>query len=176
MNYIYHKVPENMVGNKLYPLNRLKDVFPDLYNEQVKKYEGRIHVMDYKIPPLNCLWNDVLHFVAVDPKETKKNLEEARGKSISKLHFYKIDPNLLDPDNTVVYKFDNIGPGKEKRKEDFVPYNPKEISNLSVFPEVTKNYYKQAFNKGKRPLIYIGIPHILYKGTLDVSEVSIIDV
>lgn len=49
--FVYHRVPENLRGTVLYPLNMLKDVFPDIYTETVRKYEGREHVLETRIPP-----------------------------------------------------------------------------------------------------------------------------
>ncbi|MBK8551651.1 MAG: hypothetical protein IPL53_11555 [Ignavibacteria bacterium] len=69
MNYLYHRVPKNLRGNVLYPLNTLKEIHPDLYEQQASKYAGREHITCQIIPILNCLWNDVLHFSAVNPEE-----------------------------------------------------------------------------------------------------------
>ena len=57
MVYLYHRVPENLIGETLYPLNELKTLYPDVYAEHVKKYEGREEKMDrrrgcYRI----CVW------------------------------------------------------------------------------------------------------------------------
>ena len=71
MIYLYHSVPKNLEGSILYPLNTLKGKHPDIYEQQVSKYVGREHIKEQRIPILDCLWNDVLHFSAVNPKEVK---------------------------------------------------------------------------------------------------------
>ena len=38
MEFLYHRVPVNMEGSILYPLNQLKNLHPDIYVEHVKKY------------------------------------------------------------------------------------------------------------------------------------------
>ena len=65
MNYLYHKVPEDIKGNFLMPLNSLKKKYPSIYNKKVKKYEGRETLFNLKFPILNCLWNDqiILHHI-----------------------------------------------------------------------------------------------------------------
>ncbi len=68
MIYLYHSVPKNLQGNILYPLNTLKEKHPEIYEQQVSKYVGREHMTQQRIPILDCLWNDVLHFSAVNPK------------------------------------------------------------------------------------------------------------
>ena len=77
MNYVYHMIPPLMRGNVLYPLNQLKEVYPELYKEQVEKYNGREWVRKGQILPLNCMWGDVLHLSAVHPAEIQKALLEA---------------------------------------------------------------------------------------------------
>ena len=57
---IYHVKRPDFSGTRLYPLNRLKDRLPGIYESAVKKYEGREWLMNVAIPTLGCLWNDVL--------------------------------------------------------------------------------------------------------------------
>jgi hypothetical protein len=53
--FIYHLVPRQMHGHGLYPLNRLREVAPDLAQTAFEKYAGRESVLERRIPPLNCL-------------------------------------------------------------------------------------------------------------------------
>src|SRR5213083_2344669 len=62
MASLFHFVPQRMVGTVLYPLNTLKKREPEAWRREVAKYEGRERVLEKPIPPLGCLWNDVLHF------------------------------------------------------------------------------------------------------------------
>jgi len=163
-----------MRGNIIYPLNELKNVYPDIYSERVKKYEGREHVMQEKIPVLNCLWNDVLHLSAVDPREIKEELNRA-GKEFNIKGFYKIDPNSLDPKNTIVYLYTSPIPNHALVKEDFVPYTPNIVEKISTLPEETKKYYAEVISQGNRPFLWHGVPHVLYKGTIDVSNLEILE-
>ncbi|MBI2087070.1 MAG: hypothetical protein HYT69_02770 [Candidatus Zambryskibacteria bacterium] len=68
MEYLYHQIPKNMFGTLLYPLNVLKETHPEIYAEHAKKYVGREQLLTATVPPLNCLWNDVLHFTAIAPR------------------------------------------------------------------------------------------------------------
>ncbi len=171
MSYIYHGVPKNLTGNILYPLNVIKEKFPELYVEKAKKYVGREHVMEQKIPILNCLWNDVLHFSSVNPKALKEALVESGLKDFP-MSFYQIDPTLLDSANTVVYLYTS----KQKTDNDFIPYDPNEVEKFSKVPQATKDYYKEIISSGGNPLMYHLIPHILHKGPLDISNMPIITV
>lgn len=165
-----------MQGNTLYPLNMLKNKHPDVYQEQMIKYIGREQVTRQKIPAFNCLWNDVLHFSAVDPREIKQALVEA-GRSLDfTMRYYQIDPNLLESTKTIVYLYHHVDSKNQKPGKDFVPYNPKRVAQYSSIPEETKQYYKETVDSGDQPLLYHKIPHILYKGTLNTTNLPIISV
>ena len=65
MEYVYHMVPEELKGEYLIPLNELKRAYPNLYDEYIQKYKDhtqREQLLTRKIPKLECLWNDVVHF------------------------------------------------------------------------------------------------------------------
>ncbi len=175
MNYLYHWVPKNMQGDTLYPLNLLKEEYPELYTDYAKNYEGREKVMEQFIPTLNCLWNDVLHLSAVHPQVVKDALTEAGMQGDLKIACYEIDPHLLDQEKTTVY-FDTAS-GADKMKEDnFVPFNPNETEKYSSLPQETKDYYKEIYSKGGRPLVFHKVVHILYKGTINIKGLSVIEV
>ena len=42
-------------------------------------------------------------------------------------------------------------------------------------PEATAAYYREMFEQGKRPLVYLYVPHILYQGKLDIKDVTVIE-
>jgi hypothetical protein len=173
-HYLYHRVPAQMWGTTLYPLNTLKEKNPDLYVEKAEKYKGREQVMGQLIPTLGVLWNDVLHFSAVHPQELKKSLVEA-GMDPKKMKFYQVDPSLFDPVHTTVYRYQDHVLNKVD-PEDFIEFDPANLAQYSVIPEKTKQYYKESFSKGEFPLMFVGVPHILYKGSIDTSILPVITV
>ncbi|MFB6246367.1 MAG: hypothetical protein ABEI74_02115 [Candidatus Pacearchaeota archaeon] len=81
MVYLYHRVPENMKGKTLYPLNHLKSNYPKAYRENLEKYKHRKHVLEKEIPTLNCKLVDAIHLVPVYPSKISKALKEA-GKEV----------------------------------------------------------------------------------------------
>ena len=174
MNYLYHLVPENMEGKILYPLNKLKIVYPESYEEEIKKYQKRKSLLKTKIPVLDCLWNDVLHLTAVNPKIIKETLKEIGFKPPRK-RWYKIDPKKLEKEKTIIYLYNYNGNNKGYMTEkDFKNYDPNELEEYSDLPEKTFNYYKREFSKKIKPLLFVHIPHILYKGFLNISKLEII--
>lgn len=176
MNYLYHKVPEGMQGSILYPLNMLKDTHPDIYQIEVKKYEGREHIKEQRIPLLNCLWNDVLHFSAVNPIHIKQALIDAGRGADFIMNYYQVDPELIKQKDAVVYLYAHDGINDKLSEKNFVPYDSHEVGKFSVMPQATKDYYKETISHGGRPLLYHRVPHILYRGTIDVTDLPIISV
>lgn len=174
MNFVYHLVPKDMRGDVLYPLNDLKTIFPKLYDKKVKKYKGREFLTKETIPFLNCLWNDVLHFSAVSPYDIKKAFVEL--EYLFKAKFYKIDATLLDEGKTIVYLFNTKGINDKLEEKNFEKCNLKNFLKYSQFPYKTKEYYKKELEKGKWPLLFYKIPHILFKGSINIKDVPIIEV
>lgn len=174
MEYLYHRVPKNMSGQILYPLNTLKETHPEVYAEHVKKYEGREQLLVATVPPLNCLWNDVLHFTAVAPHELKENLAKARIE-IAPQTWYKVPADLIKGPNSIVFIYRrDLG-----MMPNFKEYEPFDVSRMSIYRSVpieTIDYYKEEKAKDKRPLLFHLVPHILYKGTLDTGGLEIVTV
>jgi len=166
----------NFRGNILYPLNELKDKYPVIYEQHLIKYAGREQLLKHQIPILGCLWNDVLHFSAVHLGEIKKSLIEAGNKKEFKLRYYQVDPKLLKPESTIVYLYAHADVKDKLNENNFVSYAPDDVAEYSSLPQSTKDYYKEIIDKGGRPLLYHRIPHILYKGTLDLTDLPVIPV
>jgi hypothetical protein len=171
MRFIYHMVPDDMRGTTLYPLNLLKDSQPDLYAAEAAKYEGREHLLQERIPTLDCLWNDVLHFTAVEPGKVERELRTAGFDTaqFKDTRWYKVPLDKLNKDLVTIFRNDG------KNEKQFESYNGKKLRKLSDFPNEARRYYRERFAAGERPLLFHGIPHILYKGALDTQEFEVIE-
>ncbi len=171
MVYLYHIVPKNMKGNILYPLNRLKKVYPEVYKKQITKYVGRERIMWQKIIYLNCKWNDVIHLTPVNPSKINKTLL-AIGLKLIKCKWYKINANILDPKKTVIYKY--LSDKIPLPISDYEKYNPNKLVKYNKIPLLLKRYYSQQFKNKTKPLLFHLIPHVLYKGNIKVENLEII--
>lgn len=193
MAYLYHLVPEDIRGGVLYPLNMLKDIYPDVYEKEASKYTESFHVgelgivtrdtvLNWKIPHFNCFWNDVLHLSPVKPEEIKQALIEAGANAKRVFYYYQIDPSLLNTGRAIVYLYNDAGHDLTGRgfppsePDEVRNYNPEEVGTLPSLLKDTKNYYKKMISEGKRPLIYRRVTHVLYKGTLKISDLKIVSV
>lgn len=172
MEFLYHRVPANMFGTILYPLNELKTLYPDIYTEHIKKYEGREQLLVADVPPLRCKWNDVLHFTAVTPTELKKNLAKA-DTELASIAWFRIPVECIAGEKSIAFTYrrdKNIIP-------DFKEYETFDVSRMDVYrtiPEETIEYYKQKKTEGVRPLLFHLVPHILYKGSIETAGLEIV--
>ena len=76
--FVYHMVPAEMIGEKLIPLNSLGKVHPHLYEKYAEQYfdhPERSKLLKKQVPKLDCLWNDVLHFLPLHPHHVYKALK-----------------------------------------------------------------------------------------------------
>lgn len=190
----YHLVPENMQETKLIPLNDLKGVYPETYIEKANKYEGREVIMKRQVPPLNCLWNDVIHMTAVHPKDIKNLMAESGlMKSAREVKKYFVIPlSKLDPENLAVYFIDEEAFGyseiiREETKdlmrqtlskyESFEMFDSSKIEVYSKINILTEKYYKMVgAGDRKRFMIYQFVPHILYKGEIETSGLEVLEI
>jgi len=176
MSFVYHRVPANLQGNILYPLNILKTKYSKQYQEHAKKYEGRLQIMKQTIPKLNCLWNDVLHFTAVEPRVIKQALTSS-GFNPPKMRYYKIDPEIFQVEKTIVYLHrPDIEKGKEKDISNFADFKADNMEKYSFLPKETIEYYLKKNKQGEKPLLFVYVPHILFQGHIDISHCEVVEV
>ncbi len=71
MHYVYHGVPEQMIGHTLIPLTQMHAVNPELREKYLKKYKGREEVLQQRIPLLDCLWNEVVQLLPLHPRKVR---------------------------------------------------------------------------------------------------------
>lgn len=170
---IYHIVRGDFKGDTLYPLNVLKDKHPDLHEAHAKKYEHRKHITELFIPQLDCYWGDVVHMSAVHPQDLVKALA-ATGLAGKRYSYFEIDPATLDPKKTVIY----VNKVKENMrgqltKDDFRPFDAVRVRVWGYIPKETIAYWKKKITECKEPLLFLFVPHVLYKGNIDVSGLTL---
>lgn len=176
MNYLYHMVPQGMVGTILYPLSKLKEKHPRIYKEQIKKYDGRKFILGRKVKFLDCLPAEVLNLTAVHPRKIKNAFRKA-NVPLRKLRWFKINPYNLDSKLAVVYLYKYDLWKDADKLDNYEQFNPTQLSMYNKISNKTIRYYRDEFhNKGIRPLLFHLVPHILYNGTIDTKKCEVIEV
>jgi hypothetical protein len=174
---LYHLVPEELSGTKLYPLNQLISISPGAYAKAVSKYAGREEVTQIVIPVLGCLWNDVVFLSPVHPEKIIRARRDAGlvADYDKKRSWFVLDSDVLDQSQTLLYRHRpkwliNL----ETDKTEYVPFaevSEAEKSRLAEMPEGAlwsiRKFREEAFFQSY-------IPHILYQGVIDVAGAEIV--
>lgn len=169
--YVYHLLPNPMMGTVLYPLNHLKEINPELAAKALEKYKNREEITKRKIPILNVLWNDVLHFSCLDPQKTFKAVVEIVGLRNVTRKVLKIPIEVFDPKKCVYFNASDdpreshsVMLDGEVTAFDLAAY--KEMSDVTT--EQKENWQELARNK-EPVLLYGKTTHLLYHGTIDIK-------
>ena len=173
---LYHLAPLELSGTTLYPLNQLKDTNPTVYAHAVSKYAGREEVMQQIIPLLNCLWNDVIFLSPVHPeKVVQARFENGLGYPTYRRNWFVLDSESLDQSQLLLYRHrPKWTMDREQHKAEYVWFediSPSEQEELAKIPECGLWSIRKFREKG----LFLGyIPHILYRGTIDVDYTNIV--
>lgn len=169
MQYLYHFASRDMRGATLYPLNRLKDIHPDIYEREAAKYKGREQVMETQVPLLNCLWNDVLFLSAVHPSELRRVAQEAGVPARFKMSAFRFELPVFDRSRLLV-RF-----CRRRERPRYEMFDPTHFDAYRMFAKDSLEYYRERLAAGERPMLPAYVPHVLYKGTLDITGVPIVE-
>lgn len=176
---LYHFLPGNMKGDVLYPLNALREIEPSVYDEHVAKYQGREALLTHVIPPLGALWNDVLHLSPVHPAQVRDGLVAAGFPWwLEGIDCLEIDAGRigLDRSNSCLRHSRVPSDPRPADGDPYELYSPEAISLHIEMPREVLEYYKACFEAGQRPLLFQGITHVLFKGTIRIKNAVVIHV
>jgi hypothetical protein len=167
MAYLYHVKPKTVWGDNLVPLNELRYDQPELYRQAFQKYVGREELTKVKFPILNCLWNDVIHFCPIHPTVIRKALSNFNSTypDVVWLRF----PVIVFKEIPALYFDDSPSEWNGNYNFNLNCFRPFEVDSYRELHEVsdaTLAYYKNQFDKGKKPLLFNGVQHILVKASL----------
>lgn len=175
---LYHRARTGLVGTELYPLNQLADRFPDLYQKRQDEYGSRLDITCMKVPILDCLWGDVLFLSPIHPEKICKLRVDTGYPQVTRT-FFVVDPDQcgITSENAVIFRHELYEPGQMALpRSDIVPFGREVIGEYSEIPEKSIAYYRDSFSQGKRPLVYLYMPQVLFRGTLSFVDLPVIEV
>lgn len=178
--FVYHMVPKEMIGTKLIPLNSLKNPYPHLYDKYANKYfdhPERPKLLKRQVPKLNCLWNDVLHFLPLHPHYVYQAITSLGIHTNEKQPFFKIPIERLQNNKNAIYLYSKEkykGPAEAIDEDEIILLNSEDYKELKEIPLATSEYYKIESKRGNRFGLFPYIPHLLSLGEVDVSHVEMI--
>lgn len=166
---LYHFVPDNQIGDRIYPLNQLKLTQPELYKKHFAKYDS-IKEKDVAIPGFGY-WNDCINLMPVNPSLVKSELERFGHDTNWKWEFYKIDSAALDKSKLIIMVPTD---GEDTFSRKFIEFNQENFDKYCHIGEVTKYRYQKAQDRGEQPNTFAGIPHVLYKDFIETKNLEIV--
>lgn len=179
MDYVYHFKRKGMMGKTIYPLNELKNIYPEVYDQQVAKYKGREQLLEKKIPYLDCLWNDVIHLSPINPQlilniyHRDDLVPEIRKDEVFEV--YKIPVERLEEAQTVCFQSFNFDPSNfDPNLNKFWEFKHSDYSELKEVPREQIEVWHKDKEAGRVLFWYSHIMHILSKTNLDISDCEII--
>ncbi|MCP4913193.1 MAG: hypothetical protein GY909_08735 [Oligoflexia bacterium] len=179
MSFLYHFKRKGMVGNTIYPLNVLKDIYPEVYQNQVSKYKGREHLLEKRIPLLDCLWNDVIHLSPINPQlildiyHRDGLVPEIRKDEVFEV--FKVPIEKIKEDETVCFQSYNFDPQNfDPTLNKFWEFKLETYKELEEVPEEQIEVWHKDKANGRVLFWYSHIMHILTKTTLDISDCEVI--
>ncbi len=165
MSFIYHGCPETMIGTVLYPLNVLRTTHPELHRREMAKYADnpkRQALPSTVLPLLDCLWNDVLHCSPIHPHRLYHAWRSVRTDPVPELEFYRIPINRVAGHPLALMR------GRDLECIDSSTFE--EIPEVS--PE-TIEWYRRLASQGRFGAHFVGVPHVLVKGAIDIAGVEV---
>jgi hypothetical protein len=165
--WLYHICPPTMVGHEIVPLRQLKKLNKKLHDVAIAKYAEREKVAHTPIVALDCSWGDVVFLSAIHPTLLRRKLEE-NGVRKAPGRCFKIDPKALDPERACVLTW---GDGYE---EQYHAFSPGEVEFYQEIPHATLRYYREECWEGRVPLMFGYVPHIVYRGSINIEHALIV--
>ena len=178
---LYHLCAPDFRGDVLYPLNGLRSVYPDLYERERVKYEGREGVLRYVVPGLNVTWTETVNLSAMHPKRLVAERRRL-GVPFSNLltrRVLEIPLERVSGHPAVVYAssahwinsspHDPTAPA-EPPIGDFSPFDAATHGELTTVPPLHTEYLLRQLSRGERALAFVFIPHVLVASAVDVSR------
>jgi hypothetical protein len=164
------------------PSTNCERLHPRLTRFQKSKYAGRESVLGYRIPGLNLFFNDTIHCAAVNPSrlcDARQQLGIPQPTMMSGL-FFAIPLERIMVHRVVWYSgktlWINGAPDEDvplvPPDDEFEPFNSQAYRELSEPTRAHLAYLKRMKHAGKRPLMFVHIPHILVAGPIDVSGLT----
>jgi hypothetical protein len=190
MSFVYHRVPSQMVGEIIYPLNQLASIAPDAYELQKSKYLGREAVLDARISETDLRFSDTVHCAPLHPHRlfTARDAHGFnaqavnRGVGASSGLFFEIPLDRIADHPVLWYRWEtfwiNGAPGDDVAQvpplEEFEPFDPGRYRELADIPDAHLSYLRRMKDLGKRPLLFVHIPHVLVAGPIDTQGLRVI--
>jgi len=178
MQSIYHMCPSEMVGDVLYPLNTLGQLYPFVYEREIIKYQDHPDCQDLqarRIPKLNCLWHDVVHCSGIHPNLLYRALQERELPVRPGRTFFQIPLTSLQEGQAVVLQ-------TSIRDKPSAPIDDAAVNwlDFTAYRELTQvppdalEWYDQLTLLKRAIGLFVGVPLILVHAPISIKQARVI--
>lgn len=168
MTFVYHQLPDAMVGATLWPLAQLVAVDPAAASRQRAKYSDRPGRADRPVEPLGCTWADVVFFSPVHPAQLQAAMRRARP-NWPESEWLEVDAATLDPSAMVLHL-----PGRWPPQEGPPPVTPENCIPFSLgalraasVPSLAT--LARLADPANRMPLFVDVMHLLHRGPVEVD-------
>ncbi len=89
------------------------------------------------------------------------------------------DSNGINQTNAIIYKYlfkkeELQSHGFRFSPSDFETFSPENLSRYSSVPQATIDHFKSAKENSETPLMFLWVPHVLYRGKINVEKLKIL--
>ena len=161
-----------MVGTSLVPLSALAALDPELYARSAARYSDRPGIMQRRVEPLDCAWSDCVFLSPVHPSILCDAVRSARPDWPQR-EWFEIDAATLDPGRAVLFRpsawTSEVPPSVTADQcEAFT------ISALRRASEPSSVTIGRLRDPANRLPLWADVMHVLYRGSIDVSNARVI--
>jgi hypothetical protein len=183
MPFLYHGRPPDMRGGTLYPLNQLESIDPALYERGRAKYQGREAVLEFRIPIIDVLWNDTLHLSTIHPRHLAAAWRDlGLWTRFWERPFFQIPLESISQYDSVWFASESFWVNNSPNED--VPLAPP-LDEFRIFdltthdepaeaPQAYGAYLRRQQERGRPPLQFPKIPHVLVPGPIDVTGLDLV--
>jgi len=184
VEFVYHGVPREMVGDLIYPLDQLAALHPEVHALQKSKYAGREQVMDFQVPHLERAFTDTVHCAPLHPYRLftarwALGLDPPRRSDAGYFSglFFEIPLDRILSHPVVWYRWKTLwingAPGEDvpltPPSDEFEPFDAQRYRRLPAVPDEHIDYLRRMKQRGERPLLFVHVPHVLVAGPINVA-------
>lgn len=175
--FVYHQKRPLFQGDHIHPLNTLKNIHPEAYQDAIIKYQGREDLVNIPVPGFDFLWNDAVFCAPIHPSKIVSALIQAGLNEQRRPHlsWFKIPLDRLINHRVVYYKYKDA-PTRVERfgPDEFEEFSFKRYQEMDTVPVATQEDYRTSLAAGRRVFPFHLIPHVLVVGSIDIHGVEVI--
>jgi hypothetical protein len=183
MPFLYHGRPPDMRGETLYPLNQLESIDPVLYDLGRARYKGREAVLEFRIPLIDVLWNDALHLSTIHPRHLAAAWREVGlWTPFWERSFFQIPLESIAQYDSVWFASESFWVNNSPNEDvplappfdEFRIFDPTTHDEPAEAPPAYVPYLRSQQERGRPPLQFPKVPHVLVPGPIDVAGLELV--